>query len=170
MLSNKKLQPTVTKLLIRSRKMNTSFVFITQSYFLVLKSIKLDTLFYYKNSQTNESFKKLQSIIRLKQIVKLTLMSKNIKCNDGNWRKNTIRYRQRSCKNISIVIRQNWSIWISFRQRNITFSLKSNEWITYIYISSRKSIWKSNKENAKRFNNHDYCTPLREKIWEPCQI
>ena len=64
--------------------MNTSFVFITQSYFLVLKSIKLDTLFYYKNSQTNESFKKLQSIIRLKQIVKLTLMSKNIKCNDDN--------------------------------------------------------------------------------------
>ena len=32
-LSNKKLQATVTELIIRGRKLNISLVFITQSYF-----------------------------------------------------------------------------------------------------------------------------------------
>ena len=33
-------------------------------------------------------------------------------------------------------------------------------------------LWLFEKENknAKRFNNHDYCTPLQGKIWETCQI
>ena len=37
MLSNKKLNPVVTELFIRGRKLKISFVFITQSYFLSLK-------------------------------------------------------------------------------------------------------------------------------------
>ena len=37
MLSNKKRYPLVTKLFIRGRKLNIYFVFITQSYFTVLK-------------------------------------------------------------------------------------------------------------------------------------
>ena len=37
MLSNKKHNPIVTEFLIRGRKLNISFVFITQSYFLVPK-------------------------------------------------------------------------------------------------------------------------------------
>ena len=37
MLSNKKLNPIVTELLIRGGKLNISFVFITQSYFTVPK-------------------------------------------------------------------------------------------------------------------------------------
>ena len=37
MLSNKKLNPIVTELLIRGRKLNISLVFITQSYFAVPK-------------------------------------------------------------------------------------------------------------------------------------
>ena len=36
MISNKKLRPIVTELLIRGRKVNTSTAFITQSYFQVL--------------------------------------------------------------------------------------------------------------------------------------
>ena len=39
MLSNKKLNPIVTELLIRGGKLNISFVFITQSYFTVPKKI-----------------------------------------------------------------------------------------------------------------------------------
>ena len=35
MLSNKKLNPIVTELFIRERKLNISLVFITQSYFTV---------------------------------------------------------------------------------------------------------------------------------------
>ena len=35
MLSNKKLNPIVTELFIRGRKLNISFVFIIQSYFAV---------------------------------------------------------------------------------------------------------------------------------------
>ena len=37
MLSNKKLNPIVTELFIRGRKLNISLVFITQSYFAVHK-------------------------------------------------------------------------------------------------------------------------------------
>ena len=37
MLSNKKLNPIVTELFIRERKLNISLVFITQSYFTVPK-------------------------------------------------------------------------------------------------------------------------------------
>ena len=41
MLSNKKLNPIVTELLIRGRKLNISSVFITQSYFAVSNNIAL---------------------------------------------------------------------------------------------------------------------------------
>ena len=37
MLSNKKLNPTVTELFIRGKKLYLSLVFITQSYFVVSK-------------------------------------------------------------------------------------------------------------------------------------
>ena len=40
MLSNKKLNPIVTELFIRGRKLNISFVFILQSYFAVPKNIR----------------------------------------------------------------------------------------------------------------------------------
>ena len=39
MLSNKNLNPIVTELFIRGRKLNISVVFVTQSYFAVLKNI-----------------------------------------------------------------------------------------------------------------------------------
>ena len=43
----KKLNPIVTELFIRGRKLNISLVFITQSYFAVLKSIRLNSTYYY---------------------------------------------------------------------------------------------------------------------------
>ena len=47
MLSNKKLNPVVTELFIRGRKLNISLVFITQSYFAVPKSIRLNSMHYF---------------------------------------------------------------------------------------------------------------------------
>ena len=47
MLSNKKLNPTVTELLIRGRKLNICLVFITQSYFAVSKNIRLNSTHYF---------------------------------------------------------------------------------------------------------------------------
>ena len=41
-LNNKKLNPVVTELFIRGRKLNISLVFITQSYFAVPKNIRLN--------------------------------------------------------------------------------------------------------------------------------
>ena len=41
MIHNKKPDSAVTKLFIRGRKLNTSLVFITQSYFKVRKDIRL---------------------------------------------------------------------------------------------------------------------------------
>ena len=46
MLSNKKLNPIVTELFIRGRKLNISLVFITQSYFAVPKNIRLNLTHY----------------------------------------------------------------------------------------------------------------------------
>ena len=43
MLSNKKLNPIVTELFIRGRKLNISLVFITQSYFAAPKSVRLNS-------------------------------------------------------------------------------------------------------------------------------
>ena len=39
MLCNKKINPVVTELFIRDRKLNISLFFITQSYFAVAKNI-----------------------------------------------------------------------------------------------------------------------------------
>ena len=46
-LSNKKLNPIVTQLFIRGRKLNISLDFITQSYFAVPKNIRLNSTHYF---------------------------------------------------------------------------------------------------------------------------
>ena len=49
MSSNKKLNPIVTGSFIRSRKLNISIAFITQSYFKVPKDVRLNsTQFFIK--------------------------------------------------------------------------------------------------------------------------
>ena len=47
MLSNKKLNLTETELFIRVRKLNTSLVLITQSYFAASKNIRLNYTHYF---------------------------------------------------------------------------------------------------------------------------
>ena len=47
MLGNWKPNPIVTELFIRGRKLNTSVVFITQSYFAVPKKIRLNSMYYF---------------------------------------------------------------------------------------------------------------------------
>ena len=43
MINNKKLNPIVTELFIRGRKLNISIVFNTQSYFKVSKDVRLNS-------------------------------------------------------------------------------------------------------------------------------
>ena len=43
MLSNKKLNPIVTELFIRGRKVNIPLAFITQSFFAIPKDIRLNS-------------------------------------------------------------------------------------------------------------------------------
>ena len=43
MINNKKLNPVVTELFIRRRKLNIYIVFITQSYFKVPKDVRLNS-------------------------------------------------------------------------------------------------------------------------------
>ena len=47
MINNKKLNSIVTELFIRSRKLNISLVFITQSYFKVPKDVRLNTSHFF---------------------------------------------------------------------------------------------------------------------------
>ena len=46
-LSDKKLNGIVTELFIRGRKLNTSLIFITQSYFTVPRNIRLNSTHYF---------------------------------------------------------------------------------------------------------------------------
>ena len=60
MFSNKKLNPIITELFIRGRKLNISLVFITQYYFPVLKSIRPNSVHYFvMKIQNKEELKKL---------------------------------------------------------------------------------------------------------------
>ena len=43
MINNKKLNPVVTELFSKRRKLNVSNVFITQSYFKVPKEVRINT-------------------------------------------------------------------------------------------------------------------------------
>ena len=47
MVSNKKLNPIVTELFIRGRKLNISLAFISQSYFAVPKNFRLNSTHYF---------------------------------------------------------------------------------------------------------------------------
>ena len=47
MLSNEKLNPIVTELFIKGRKLNISLVFIPKSYFAVPKNIRLNSTHYF---------------------------------------------------------------------------------------------------------------------------
>ena len=55
MSTNKKLNPIVTELFIRGRKLNISFVCITQPYFVVPKNIKLNSTHYENSIQKRTS-------------------------------------------------------------------------------------------------------------------
>ena len=46
MEANKKLSPIVTELFLRGRKLNISFAFISQFYFKVPKTIRLNATHY----------------------------------------------------------------------------------------------------------------------------
>ena len=64
MLSNKKLNPIITELFIRGRKLNISLVFITQSSFAVPKNIRLNSSHYFiMILQTKDNLNKLHLII-----------------------------------------------------------------------------------------------------------
>ena len=47
MINNNKLNPIVTELLIRGRKLNISIVFIMQSYFKVPKDVRLNSTHFF---------------------------------------------------------------------------------------------------------------------------
>ena len=47
MINNKKLNPVVTELFIRGRKLDISIVFITQSYFKVPKDVRLNSTHFF---------------------------------------------------------------------------------------------------------------------------
>ena len=67
MINNKKLNPVVTELFIRGRKLNISTAFISQSYFKVPKEVRLNTthVFIMKIKKKKE----LQQIVIFNQIL-----------------------------------------------------------------------------------------------------
>ena len=60
MINNKKLNPVVTELVIRGRKLNISTVFINQSYFKVPKDVRLNSTHFFIMKISNK--RELQQI------------------------------------------------------------------------------------------------------------
>ena len=64
--ANKELSPLVTELFLRGRKLNISLAFISQSYFQLPKSIRLNAAYYFiTKSPKKENFNKYHLIIYL---------------------------------------------------------------------------------------------------------
>ena len=55
MISNNNLNPIVTELFIRGRKLNISIAFITQSYFKVPKDVRLNSTHFFIMKTPNKS-------------------------------------------------------------------------------------------------------------------
>ena len=62
MLSNKYLNPIITELFIRGRKINASLASITQSYFAVPENIKLNSKHFFVMKSPNRASRELQQI------------------------------------------------------------------------------------------------------------
>ena len=60
MINNKKLNSIITKLFIRGRQLNTSLVFIMQSYFKVPKDVRLNSTHFFNMKIPNK--RELQQI------------------------------------------------------------------------------------------------------------
>ena len=60
MINNKKLNPIVTELFIRARKLNISIVFTTQSYFKVAKDVRFNSTHFFNMKIPNK--RELQQI------------------------------------------------------------------------------------------------------------
>ena len=62
MINNIKLNPAVTELFIRGRKLSISIILITQSYFKIPKEVRLNTTHenFIVRIQIKENFNKLQ--------------------------------------------------------------------------------------------------------------
>ena len=78
MINNKKLNPIVTEPFITGRKLNISFVVITQSYFKVPKEVRLNTIRFVIMKVPNKVTRELQKIetnhfsdIDLKDFIKI---------------------------------------------------------------------------------------------------
>ena len=61
MEANKKLSPIVTELFLRGKELNISLVFISQSYFKVAETIKLNATHYF--IMKTHSKRELQQIV-----------------------------------------------------------------------------------------------------------
>ena len=79
MINNKKLNPVITELFIRGRKLNVSFVFITQSYFKVQKDVRLNSTHFFIMKIPNKG--ELQQIAHSSDIDFKDFMKIYKKCN-----------------------------------------------------------------------------------------
>ena len=77
-MTNKKFQAKIKELFIRCRKLNISFLFITQSYFTVLKEVRLNSTHYLIMKIHNK--RELQSINHSADINYKDFMKVYIKC------------------------------------------------------------------------------------------
>ena len=80
-INNEKLNPIVTELFIRGRKLNISIVFFTQSYFKTPKFFRLNSIqFLSSKFQIKKNFSKLHQIIHQASALQISLRSIEMFC------------------------------------------------------------------------------------------
>ena len=89
-LSNKKLNPIVTEIFIRGRKLNIFLAFITQSDFTVPKNIRLNSIHYF--------YMKIQSKQELQQITFIRYRATTNHSSDIDFRNFINLYKQCTAK------------------------------------------------------------------------
>ena len=67
-MTNKEFQAIIKKLFIRCRKINISFVFITQSYFSIPKDVRLNSTHYFIMKINNKRELKILQLIILQTL------------------------------------------------------------------------------------------------------
>ena len=83
MLSHRKLNPVLTELCIRGKKINISLAFIAQYYFVVPKNMRLNsTPYFIMKIPSNKNFNKLHLIIHQILTLKTMNLYKNVLQND----------------------------------------------------------------------------------------
>ena len=142
MLSNKELNPIVTELFIRGRKLNISLAFITQSYFAVPENIRLNSTHYIDFKGFMSLYKKYTANLHSFLIIDATLASDN----HSRFRKNLFERIQKLIMKIDDKIIDEKLQYNIYREAAKISALSPGKIEKYEYLTSEEIMPSNQKQ------------------------